>query len=146
VQDQLPRPHVFGSELGPLDDIRNVEPLNVIDSPAAFADKMMVVFSVTFKACGVTRERDFPDQTSLHEGVQAVVDRCPGGPRIVRIDGPEYLVGGTMNRMPPEIFEENVPLRSTPQPARAERIDDSFALRSHSGIRILLIQDCVNHA
>jgi hypothetical protein len=143
MQDQFPRPNIFRSELGPLDNIRNVEPFDVVNPPATLTDEMMVVFGVTFIAGGVTHECYFPHQTRVNQGMQAVVNRCPRSPRVTRIDAPEDLVGGAMRRMPPEIFEENVPLRSTPQAACTESTNDSVAVGSHSGLRILLIRDYV---
>src|SRR6185295_377154 len=143
MQNQFPGPDIFRRELGPLDYIGNVEPFDIVNSPATPADEMMVVFGVALIVSGVAHQRYFPHQASLHQGMQAVIDRRPRGPRVARIDGTENLIGGEMRRVPPKIVEENVALRSAPQAARAESTDDGFAMGSHRALRILLILDCV---
>ena len=91
--------------------MRNVARVDVFQAPAPLANEMMMPLMMALVAKRPSSDRDRQAETSLGEGVQAVINRGTGTARIKAVNGAKDRVGGGMAaRLADQKLQHGVPL------------------------------------
>jgi hypothetical protein len=109
-----------------------VVPLHIFNVAAVVADKVVMPQAFGIESRGATFDRDFANETRLHQVPEIVISRGSGTPRIGAIHGFKDLGGSGMLVVLHEERHHRVPLWSAAQSAGFQRLPDPLGFHSTS--------------
>src|SRR5438876_1080876 len=127
IADQARADALAPGQLGDIDS------LDVVQAPAAFANKMMMTFEVGVVADGTRFQNHFPNYAGLSKGVKIVIDRGAGCARVGGIDRQVDLLRGGMLVVAQQVVEYSVPLGRAAQRGLMEGLLDDRLHRDRHG-------------
>ena len=134
TEDQFPSPYATRRQLGFLEEVRHIEPLQVFNLPATFANEMMMAPGMKFKPARVTFEFHLVNEACLYKRVKVAVDCRPRRSGIGAIDPIVDFVGGWMAGTLSQTFKDRIPLGSTTQTLPPEGVQDFIPIETHGYI------------
>lgn len=99
TEDQFPTPYAARGQFGFPDNVRHIEPFQVLDLPATFANKVMMARGMKFKPACMALEFHLVNKTCFYQGVEVAIHRRARCTRVSAVDPIVNFVGGWMGRM-----------------------------------------------
>jgi hypothetical protein len=94
---------------------RDIEPFDILDRAAAVANEMMMRMKIGVVTRSFSFSGNLADQARASQIAQAVINRCAGNTRIAPVQRLENFIGGGVDGLAHQEFENVVALRRAPQ-------------------------------